>query len=484
MIQVSRIGPLLKPDAARIMLRPFGPNDEGRVTKLMGRLLSLPEAQVEELLAQVMAEFKGRHHDLAGACLARFDALRGALFTDEPPSQARRMLIGAYFSQEYSVESAALFNPSMVWHPDQTGLAPGSRRFILSLRSIGEGHLSSITFRAGVLDAQCRILMDPVSPFVTAPTILEDPYYEKGLFHRKLREMGHCDLFAESVLNDLGERFTLKELRKGVTVQKAALLGRRRAGPFPDKPAILALAEANYEVRFEVEAPLSERIIFPHSPSQLNGIEDARWVEVTEDDGTREYIATYTAYDGRVILPQLVITSDFLSFKISTLNGPQVQNKGMALFPRRINGHYAMLSRQDGENIHLMYSDALHFWHTRQVIIKPRQAWEYVLVGNCGSPIETPAGWLVLSHGVGAMRKYSLGAFLLDLEDPSKVIGRLKEPLLTPDHTEREGYVPNVLYSCGGQCHGGNLVIPYAMSDWASGFALVKLDDLLAELRA
>jgi len=484
MIQVKRIGPLLKPDAARIMLRPFGPNDDGRVMKVIGRVLSLPEARVEELLTQVMAEFQGRHHDLEGACLARFETLRGLLFTDEPPSRARRTLIGAYFSQEYSVESAALFNPSMVWHPDQTGLDEGARRFILSLRSIGEGHLSSITFRSGVLDARCRVRMDPVSPFVTAPAILEDPYYDKPLFHRKLREMGHCDPFAESVLNDLGERFTLRELRRGVEAQRAALRGRRSAEPFPDKPAILALAEANYEARFEAETPLSERIIFPHSPSQLNGIEDARWVEVTEDDGTREYIATYTAFDGRVILPQLVITSDFLTFKISTLNGPQVQNKGMALFPRKIGGHYAMLSRQDGENIHLMYSDALHFWHTRQVIIRPRFAWEYVLVGNCGSPIETPEGWLVLGHGVGAMRKYALGAFLLDLEDPSRVIGRLEEPLLSADTTEREGYVPNVLYSCGGQVHGGKLVIPYAMSDWASGFAVVELSELLAALRA
>ena len=484
MVMVQRIGPLLKPDAARILLRPFGPNDDARVMKIIGRVLSLSEPQVDELLGQIMAEFQERHHDLAGACLARFERLRHAVFTDEPLTRARKTLIGAYFSQEYSVESAALFNPSMVWHPDQGQLEDGSRRFILSLRAIGEGHLSSITFRSGVIDAQGRIRMDPVSPFVTAPTILEDPFYDKPLFHRKLREMGHCDAFAEAVLNDLEDRFTLNQLRKGVALQKTALRGRRSAEPFPDKHAILALAEANYEARFEATASLSERIIFPHSPSELNGIEDARWVAFLEEDGTREYIATYTAYDGRVILPQLVITRDFLSFKIATLNGPQVQNKGMALFPRKIDGHYCMLSRQDGENIHLMCSDALHFWYTRQAIIRPRHPWEFFLVGNCGSPIETEAGWLVLGHGVGAMRKYALGAFLLDLHDPSKVIGRLREPLLSPDLDEREGYVPNVLYSCGGQIHGEHLVIPYAMSDWASGFALVKLEALLEELRA
>jgi predicted GH43/DUF377 family glycosyl hydrolase len=207
-------------------------------------------------------------------------------------------------------------------------------------------------------------------------------------------------------------------------------------------------------------------------------------VELREEDGTVQYIATYTAYDGRVVLPQLVITHDFLTFKISTLNGPQVQNKGMALFPRRIDGHYAMLSRQDGENIYLMRSDALHFWYTREPVMQPLYPWEFVQLGNCGSPLETPEGWLVLSHGVGAMRKYSLGAFLLDLKDPTKVLGRLREPLLAPDTHEREGYVPNVLYSCGGQIHNGTLVVPYAMSDWASGFAVVDLQELLEELKA
>ena len=431
-------------------------------------------------LAQVLSEFKGRHHHLERACLERFTCLQGKL---PPLSLARRLLIGAYFTQEYSVESAALFNPSMVWDPDQAGLARGWRRFILSLRSVGEGHLSSITFRSGVIDPACSIRMDPVSPFITAPRILEDPFYDKPLFHRKLRELGHCDSFAESVLKDLGEKFTLTELRQGVAEQRANLRGRRRSEPLPDKPAILSLAESNYVALFEPETPLSERILFPHASSELNGIEDARWVAFREDDGSLEYIATCTAYDGRVILPQLVVTHDFLTFKTATLNGPQVQNKGMALFPRRINGHYAMLSRQDGENIYLMKSDALHFWYTREPVLQPLQPWEFVQLGNCGSPIETPEGWLVLSHGVGAMRKYSLGAFLLDLEDPTRVIGRLREPLLSPDTTEREGYVPNVLYSCGAQLHGDNLVIPYAMSDWASGFALVNLRMLLDELR-
>ena len=483
MVKVIRTGPLLEPDSARVMVRPFGPVQESRITRLIDRLMGISEPEVEELLAQVLLEYHGRHHHLERACLTRFEQLPGS-GSFEPVSRSRRLLIGAYFTQEYSVESAALFNPSMVWHPDQSGLDPGSRRFILSLRSIGEGHLSSITFRSGVVDALCRIQMDPVSPFITAPRILEDPFYDKQLFHRKLREMGRSDASAEAVLAGLGEKFTITELRDSVTALKSAQRGRRNAERGQEKHVTLALAESNYEVVYDPDCPLSERIIFPHSPSELNGIEDARWVEFLDDDGLPQFIATYTAYDGRLILPQLVITHDFLDFKISTLNGPQVQNKGMALFPRPVNGHYAMLSRQDGENIHLMFSDSLHFWYSREIVIRPRYPWEFVQLGNCGSPIETSEGWLVLSHGVGAMRKYCLGAFLLDLNDPTRVLGRLREPLLSPNTSEREGYVPNVVYSCGGQIHGENLVIPYAMSDWASGFALVNLQELLDELKS
>ena len=484
MVHVLRTGPLLEPDSARVMVRPFGPVDESRIAGLIERLMALSDPQVDDLLAKVLTEFRGRHHHLERSCLARYEQLRARSCLFEPLSLSRKLLIGAYFTQEYSVESAALFNPSMIWHPDATGVADGSRRFILSLRSIGEGHLSSITFRSGVIDPSCRIRMDPVSPYITAPAILEDPFYDKPLFHRKLREMGHCDAFAESILESLCEKFTLTELREAIATLRSAQRGRRRTEASQQKHPTLSLAESNYEVLFDPDCPLSERIIFPHSPSELTGIEDARWVAFQDDDGATRYIATYTAYDGRVTLPQLVITHDFLTFKISTLNGPQVQNKGMALFPRRIQGRYAMLSRQDGENISLMVSDTLHFWYTREIILRPRYPWEYVQLGNCGSPIETPEGWLVLSHGVGAMRKYALGAFLLDLEDPARIIGRLREPLLTPNTLEREGYVPNVLYSCGGQVHGEHLVIPYAMSDWASGFALVNLQELLAELKA
>ncbi len=484
MVTVERIGPILKPNPTRVMVRPFGPFGEVRATRILARVMSMTEGQVEENLAQVMNGFRSRHHQLEQALLLRFEAVRSFLFMDEPVAEPRRMLIGAYFTQEYSVESAALFNPSLIWHPDQGGVPDGAKRFILSLRSIGEGHLSSITFRTGIIDADCRIELDKVSPFVTAPRVLEDPFYDKALFERKLLEVGHCDGFAAEVLAPLGDMFTMTELRESVRTTRSAFRGRRSPEPDLERHAIIILAESNYEVFFDPKSPLSERIIFPHSPTETNGIEDARWVALHDEDDSTHYTATYTAYDGRVTLPQLITTSDFLSFKITTLNGPQVQDKGMALFPRRINGHYAMLSRQDGENIYLMMSDALAFWYTKEIVIKPRFPWEFVQVGNCGSPIETPEGWLVLSHGVGSMRRYTLGAFLLDLDDPSRVIGRLREPLLAPDGSEREGYVPNVLYSCGSQIHGGHLIMPYAMSDWASGFAKVKLDELLEELKA
>jgi predicted GH43/DUF377 family glycosyl hydrolase len=285
------------------------------------------------------------------------------------------------------------------------------------------------------------------------------------------------------VLALLDAEFTLRELHAAVATARRQ--NRGRGAEFETVASgIIALAKSNYQITFSPDQNLSERAIFPYSPTETNGIEDARFVRFQDEDGETRYYATYTAFDGKVVLPQLLETADFVHFHMSTLNGPEVRNKGFALFPRKINGMYAMLSRQDGENIYLMYSEMLHFWYTKQLLLKPTHPWEFVQIGNCGPPIETKAGWLVLSHGVGAMRKYSMGAFLLDLEDPSRVIGRLSEPLLTPNENEREGYVPNVIYSCGGAVHNGELIIPYAMSDYASTFATVSLAKLLAGMQS
>lgn len=448
--------------------------------KILARIMTIPEEEVEQQLQQVLAEFAERHQKLSQFFLKRFEQVRPYLLTDQPVSEARRLLIGAYFTQEYSLESAALFNPAMVWHPDQSDLPEGSRRFILSLRATGEGHISSITFRSGVIDAAHNITINEPTPFVTAPELIPNPTYEKALFERKLFELGLANDFSERVMAGLGESFTMSELEADI---RAALRQSRPEGQNRvTAKGMLSLAQSNYEVIYTPEQRLSERIIFPSTPAEINGIEDARFVQFQHDDGRMTYYATYTAYDGEVILPQLLETPDFLHFEIHTLNGPAVQNKGMALFPRKINGLYVMLSRQDNENIFLMYSDQIHFWYAKEVLLKPTYPWEFVQLGNCGSPIETEAGWLVLSHGVGPMRKYAIGAFLLDLHDPARVIGRLREPLLSPNIDEREGYVPNVVYSCGGLIHGRELIIPYAISDYASTFATVNLDDLLTEL--
>jgi predicted GH43/DUF377 family glycosyl hydrolase len=477
-LDVKRTGIILKPTNSRVVIRPFDVANEVRIEKITARVSSLAEREVERLLEKVMREFRERHQRTREFFLHRFEQVRKHLLTDHPLTESRRLLIGAYFTQEYALESSALFNPSMVWHPDQSGLADGSRRFILSLRATGEGHISSIMFRSGVIDAGNRISMDEPSRFVTAPELVPNSLYEKALFFRKLTELGINGPLTDQVMAALGDHFTLPDLEH--TLGNVLRHNRARQREFePIANTMLLLAKANYEIRFGPDLDVSERIILPSSPAETNGIEDARFVRFTHDGGRVSYYATYTAYDGRVVLPQLLETEDFLHFRVSTLNGPEVRNKGFALFPRTVKGQYAMLSRQDNENIFLMYSDMPHFWYAKELIAKPTFPWEFVQLGNCGSPIETEAGWLVLTHGVGPMRKYALGAMLLDLNDPLRVVGRLETPLLEPNANEREGYVPNVVYSCGALLHGRELVIPYAMSDYATTFATVPLDQVL-----
>ncbi len=480
-MKAIRTGIVIKPDYKRVVYRPFTIMSEERIIKIIGRILTLCEEEVKKELGQVITEFEVRHQRLRNFFLNRFEEMKKHLLTDQVLSEERKLLIGAYFTQEYSMESAALFNPSMVWHPDQSDLPEGSRRFILSLRATGEGHLSSITFRSGVIDKENGITIITPTRYVTTSENITNPDYEKKLFERKLIELDLLNDFAKQVMSSLEDNFTMADLEDCIKILVRPYKKKGGEKELTAK-AILSLALSNYEIQYSPDQRLSERIIFPHSPSEINGIEDARFVEFTDESGERIYYATYTAFDGKVTFPQLLETKDFLHFKIGTLNGPEVQNKGMALFPRKINGLYAMLSRQDNENIFLMYSEHLHFWYSKQLILKPTYPWEFVQLGNCGSPIETEAGWLVLSHGVGAMREYSIGAFLLDKDDPSKVIGRLEEPLLTPNENEREGYVPNVVYSCGGAIHGNELIIPYAMSDHASSIAKVNLSELLKKL--
>jgi len=482
-ITVTRRAETFQPDPNRVLIRPFIPGDPKRIINIIGRAMTLSEERVDWLLSDVMQEFSGRHINIERVFERHFEKVRPHLFTDAELSRARQLLIGSLFTSEYALECAALFNPSIVPHPDQTGLPEGALRFIMSFRATGEGHISSIEFRSGVIDARNVITLDPVGRHVTAPEIIPNPTYEKTTFTIKLHEMGFNDGTSDEILDPLGETFTLSDLHKTVTTV------RNRVGVRPrDEQRMLEcvtwLAESNYEISFRENKPVSERIIFPVSANESNGIEDARFVQFTDEDGEISYYATYTAYNGRVILPQLLETRDFLHFKVITLNGRAVQNKGMALFPRRINGKFAMISRQDNENIFIMFSENVHFWHETEKLMKPSYAWEFIQLGNCGSPIETEAGWLLLTHGVGPMRKYCIGAILLDLEDPTRVIGRLKAPLIEPTENEREGYVPNVVYTCGALLHNRELIIPYAMSDYASRIATVPLDELLEHLRA
>ncbi len=478
-VKATRTGIVLRPDPTRVLFRPFELGST-RTLKIIARVSSLTDDEVAVKLQEVINEFGSRHYKLERFFQKRFEHIKPHLLTDEPLSMERQLLLGAYFTMEYSLESAALFNPSMIWHPDQTNVPPGFKRFILSLRATGEGHISSISFRMGYIDEESKIVLRKPSRYVTSPEIVPNHIFSKPQFERKLYELRLINAISERMLASLGDEFSLAELE--IVIKRITTQFRYNAEYETIANGILALARSNYELHFDDDQQMDERCIFPSSPNETNGIEDARFVQFTDDNGEVTYYATYTAYNGQVTFPQLLETRDFTHFKVSTLNGAEVQNKGMALFPRKINGRYATLSRQDGENIYLMYSDDLYFWQTKELILKPTFPWEYVQLGNCGSPLETEAGWLVLSHGVGPMRKYAIGAFLLDLNDPSKVIGRTKEPILSPDENEREGYVPNVVYSCGGIINGDDLIIPYAMADYASSFAIVNVKELLAEL--
>ena len=426
-INVRRLPIVLRSDPSRVLVRPFLPSAEPscssqsercRLTRIINRVLRMDQVRVEAELAEVMREFGDRHPDLRSAFVTHFAAVC-ALMHPPPvvPEEASRLLIGAYFSHEYSFEAAALFNPSAVPHPDQSGLAAGEVRFVLSLRATGEGHISSICFRSGVVSAGGDVRLDPPSRQATLP---EPP------------------------------------------------------GP--------ADADGAFEIAFAPSVALAERVVFPITLQQRNGLEDARFVRFVEDDGTATYYATYTAYSGREIAPELLRTDDFRTFRFLPIKGDVVRNKGMALFPRRVGGQYVMLARLDGENLQLSRSDNLRTWNGVTTLLGPAEPWEFLQIGNCGSPIELPEGWLVLTHGVGSMRRYCLGAMLLDLDDPTRVLARLHTPLLSANAQEREGYVPNVVYSCGGMVHEGNLILPYAMSDSATGFAVVPLHNLLAAM--
>jgi len=468
-----------------VITKPFlsgeqGPTDEpSRVDPILHRILAMPEAEVAATLSSMEARFAGRHADFSDVLEASFNLVARHVEDAHSLSHDRRLLIGAYFTHEYAIEGAALSNPSIVSAPDQSDLRRGEQRFVMSLRAIGEGHISSIEFRTGVIGPTGEVTVDGLGRFpVTGERT--PPNYDKQHFVSKLEELGALDDFALACLDPLGDRFSYAQLEGAV--RRIDREGIHHAASVHAARVIHWVASSNYATQFPPDSKISDRVIFPAGPTESHGMEDARFVRFVHDNGRIVYYATYTAYDGAKILPQLIETSDFASFRISTLGGSAARNKGMALFPRKIGGHYAALARQDNESNYLMLSDNVRFWdHTDRIQI-PSRPWELTQVGNCGSPMETDEGWLVITHGVGPMRQYTLGAILLDSEDPCQIIGHLDEPLLMAEADERDGYVPNVVYSCGSLIHHGLLVVPYGFSDRGAGIATVPVPDLLARL--
>jgi len=477
-LKVKRKKKKIQGDPSRVITRLHIPGGAHRIRKIIHRITDLPDMDAEKLLEEIMLDFSERHKDIRTVFEKHLNAVKDYVPPDAMLSDVQRALIGAYFTMEYSIESAALFNPSIVLHPDQGDLDEGSLRFIMSLRAIGEGHVSSIVFRSGVLDRDNTFIFDPTSDYVERPDVRLNPVYDRHLFQLKLNEMEACNEVTTHILDQLPEGFTYNELKEKIGALRARPIfsEARQNQTFEN---MYWLANSNYEMSFRPDYKISERVIFPVSENESSGIEDARFVQFFDDNGEVTYYATYTAYNGLAILPQLIETKDFIKFKVITLNGKAVKNKGMALFPRKIDGSYVMLSRQDGENNHIMFSDNIHFWQETEIIQEPEYPWEFIQIGNCGSPLETDKGWIVLTHGVGPMRQYCIGAMLLDLENPARVIARLEEPLLAPREEEREGYVPNVVYTCGAIFHNSDLVIPYGMSDIASGIATVRVSELI-----
>ncbi len=484
-VAVSRKNILFEPDSSRVIARLLFTNPE-RATDLVNNVMSLSSKQQQELLNQVLRDFSKRHRSISKVFEKHFSKMAKIMGPDKIDcsafTAAQKALIGAYFTMEYSIEAAAFFNPSMMEDPDQTGLSKNEKRIIISFRATGEGHVSSIVFRSGIIDAQNNITIEDPGKMLESPEHVKSHDYSRESFRQKLEEMQDCSSAAySSIMAELGETFTYEELKRDV--EKVRHLHHDTGSQVLLKE-MMWLASSHYEMDFSVDTSISERVIFPIAQTEQKGIEDARFVKFTDDDGEVTYYATYTAYDGITILPKLLETKDFYHFKVLPIHGEVAQNKGMALFPRKVNGKYVMLCRIDGVNNYIAFSDNINVWRTAQVLQKPRFPWEFVQMGNCGSPIETPDGWLVITHGVGPVREYVLSVSLLDLENPSIEIGRLEHALITPNEKEREGYVPNVVYSCGSIIHNGNLFIPYAMSDYASTYATVNLEELMTALKA
>lgn len=521
-VTVTRKKNIFSPDPSRVIARFLQLNDE-RSADIIRQVLAMPEKEVNTAMSQLLRGYSRRHRNISRIFENHFNKLAPIFdkieVNEEDLSMVQKTLIGSYFTMEYSIESAAFFNPSAMEHPDQSELRTNEKRVIFSFRATGEGHISSVVFRTGILDKNSNLSIEPVGKMLAEADKIIQNVYDKKSFQVKLNEMqDHGTIIPPTIidnpiemqdtgnvipsavldkkvkiqdlpkiissafiLDQLGESFTYEELT--MSLETEIKDPKITEGQIKIINQMLWIASAHYEIHFSIDSAISERVIFPISATEKKGIEDARFVKFTDDNGEITYYATYTAYDGMTILPKLISTTDFYNFKILPINGDIAHNKGMALFPRKINGKYAMLCRIDGINNYIAYSDKINIWNDAKIIQQLKYSWELVQIGNAGSPIETKEGWLVITHAVGSMREYTLGASLYELDNPEIEIGRLTEPLMIPNELEREGYVPNVIYSCGSIIHNDELIIPYAMSDYSSTYATVNLKELLTVLK-
>jgi predicted GH43/DUF377 family glycosyl hydrolase len=482
-LSVERKPVRVNPDSKRVIARFFF-NGNDRAKEVLERVMSISEEEAFSIISPLLQEYSKRHRNITRVLNRHCSKLK-SFFTElnidfDTLTVYRKLLIGSYFTHEYSIESAAFFNPSIVEDPDQSDLSAGERRVIMSFRAVGEGHISSITFRRALIDKENNITVLPAGNYIDEAEIVRNAVYNKKLFFDKAAITKiNIDVLRE-LEGKLDHHFEYSNLRRIILdsqkLQESDIMKLEY-----DK--ILWLADSYYEIVFSLDTDISDRVIFPISEYERKGIEDARFVEFTNEDGSRVYYATYTAYDGALIMPKLLQTTDFYNFKIMPLYGAGAQNKNLALFPRKINGKYVMISRIDGCNNYIMYSDKINIWEKPILLQKPKFNWEFVQIGNCGSPIETEHGWIVITHGVGPMRRYVLGASLLKLDDPEVEIGRLREPILIPNSDEREGYVPNVIYSCGSIINNKKLIIPYGLSDYSTSFAEIDLAELIDKFK-
>jgi predicted GH43/DUF377 family glycosyl hydrolase len=483
-LPIERQTTKIYPDIKRVVARFFF-NGEARAKAIISQVVAMNDAEVSATVTPILREFSRRHRNITRIFERHCDRVKHLFASQQinfdETDYKKRLLIGSYFTNEYSIESAAFFNPSLIEDTDQSGLEEGEKRVILSFRAVGEGHISSIAFRHGTINRNNDITLIPAGNYVEEAEIIRNSIYHKQSFFQNAVSIKLPDSVMREVMNNLPDTFEYLALKRVIREMQQ----RYQVDHLIKKALerLLWLADSYYEINFSLDTDISDRVIFPYSEAESRGIEDARFVKFTDPNGETTYYATYTAYDGITIQPKLMHTKDFYNFKILPLYGEGAQNKNLALFPRMIKGKYVMISRIDGINNYIMYSDKINIWENPEILQTPKYPWEFVQIGNCGSPIETPEGWLLITHGVGPMRTYCLGAALFDLDDPKVEIGRLKEPLLVPTKEEREGYVPNVLYSCGSMIHNQELIIPYGLSDYASGFATVELDKLIQRIK-